>query len=316
MKDKTAKMGAMFGGDAKGGFFDLDIYEPGSTKDANIILMGTASATPYLSVGAYCRNAPDAVRGAFGWPGVLQHHDFDVGGVILENNCKAVDWGNLSYHETDFSLNRETIRQAVESTLAANAVPIVIGGDDSVPIPVLQAYEKYGPLTILQIDAHIDWRDDVGGEKLGLSSNMRRASEMGWVENIIQVAARGIGSARPSDFKDAVDWGVQFFPMAEVHSNGLQPVLNAIPENTPVFITVDIDGLDPSIVPGVIGPAPGGLDYWQAVNLIKGVAEKNTIAGFDLVEFMPENDIGGRSALVAARLIAVAMAMISRQRNI
>ena len=85
-------------------------------------------------------------------------------------------------------------------------IPIVMGGDDSIPIPVLAAYHEHGPITILQLDAHIDWRDEVAGETQGLSSNMRRASEMNWVENIIQVGARGvdlvphqIGNARPGE---------------------------------------------------------------------------------------------------------------------
>ena len=191
---------------------------------------------------------------------------------------------------------------------------MVMGGDDSVPIPVFRAYENHGPITIVQIDAHIDWRDEVGGETMGLSSNMRRASEMPWVRQIIQVGARGIGSARPSDYQDALDWGVKFFPMQEVYAKGLDPIIAAIPTDQPTFVTVDIDGLDPAIVPAVIGPAPGGLQYWQMVELLKSIAQKSRLIGFDLVELMPENDIGGRGALVAARLMAVAMGLISRQR--
>ena len=99
---------------------------------------------------------------------------------------------------------------------------LVLGGDDSVPIPVLAAYEAHGPLTILQLDAHIDWREEVSGETQGLSSNMRRASEMAWVENIIQVGARGIGSAKPQDRSDALAWGVDFYPMRDVVQNGIE----------------------------------------------------------------------------------------------
>ena len=314
MSDGNPKMRAMFGGEISGGFFGIPVAAPGDVGNADIVLMGAPSATPYTSVGPYCAGAPDAIHSAFGWPGVIDHHDFDLGGKILPEGVTALDWGNLPYHASNFESNRATIRQQVKAVLDNGAVPLVMGGDDSIPIPVLQAYENYGPITIVQLDAHIDGRDEVAGERFGLSSNMRRASEMNWVENIIQVGARGIGSARPADYQDALDWGVQFFPMQNVMADGLGPVLAAVPKDTPVFITLDIDSMDPAIVPAVIGPAPGGLDYWQVLEIIKGVAGKAKIVGFDLAELMSDNDIGGRGALVAARIVAVMMGLVSRQR--
>jgi agmatinase len=308
-------MKSMFGGTPSGGFFDLPTAPAGETRDADIILLGAPAATPYASVGNYCAAAPDAIRAAFGWPGVLGHHDFDIDGYLLPDAVHALDWGNLDYSETDFTANRETITHRVSQVLDAGALPLVLGGDDSVPIPVLQAYREHGPLTILQFDAHIDWRDDVGGETMGLSSNMRRASEMGWVENIIQVGARGIGSARPRDRQDALDWGVKFFPMREVARNGIEPVLAAIPKNCILYIALDIDAMDPAVVPAVIGPAPGGFSYWQMLEILEAAAQRARIAGFNLVELMPGADIGGRGALVAARIVAMIMGLCARQRQ-
>ncbi len=307
------EMGAMFGGKVMKGFMDIPISEPGNTNNSEIVVMGAPITTPYQSVGAYCADAPDAVRAAFGWPGVLDHHDFDLGGKIFLNNTSAVDWGNLPCSESNFDHNRELICANVKTVLDGGAAPIIIGGDDSTPIPVLQAYEDHGPITIVQFDAHIDWRDEVAGERLGLSSNMRRASEMDWVENIIQIGARGLGSARPKDYDDALAWGVKFFPMRDIQNLSLDNVVNAIPEGSKVFINLDIDVMDPAIVPSVIGPAPGGLDYWQIVNLLTGISKRATILGFDLAELMPANDIGGRGALVAARIISIVMGLISRQ---
>ena len=191
----------------------------------------------------------------------------------------------------------------------------MLGGDDSIPIPVLAAYRDHGPLTILQFDAHIDWRDQVSGESHGLSSNMRRASEMGWVENIIQVGARGIGSARPQDRKDALDWGVSFFPMREVMRNGIDAIIEAIPAQAKLYIALDIDVMDPAVVPAVIGPAPGWFfllgNYrnsrsgsGQGANLRFQPGRANARAA----------DIGGRGALVAARLLAMVMGLAARQR--
>jgi agmatinase len=313
VENTPPQMGAMFGGQVMRGLLDMRVAEPGNTDNADIVVMGAPIATPYQSVGAYCAEAPDAVRSAFGWPGILDHHDFDLGGKIFLDATSAVDWGNLPCSESDFDHNRKLICANVKSVLDSGAVPIVIGGDDSTPIPVLQAYEDHEPITIVQFDAHIDWRDEVAGERMGLSSNMRRASEMDWVENIIQVGARGLGSARPQDYEDAVAWGVKFFPMRDVQNSQLDDIVKAVPEGSRVFINLDIDAMDPAVVPAVIGPAPGGLDYWQIVNLLTGIAKHAKIVGFNLAELMPANDIGGRGALVAARVLAIVMGLVSRQ---
>ena len=314
MSDQAPEMKAMFGGKPGGGFFDLPLAQPGDTRNADIIVLGAPAATPYSSVGNYCATAPDAIRNAFGWPGVLDHHDFDIGGKLLPEGVQALDWGNLDYSDTDFAANRVAIRDHVASILATGAVPLVLGGDDSIPIPVLQAYREHGPLTVLQFDAHIDWRDEVADETLGLSSNMRRASEMGWVENIIQVGARGIGSARAQDHQDALAWGVDFFPMREVVQNGIGGIIEAIPQGANLYIALDIDVMDPNVVPAVIGPAPGGFNYWQIIEILQAAANRAQIRGFNLAELMPGADIGGRGALVAARIVAMVMGFAARQR--
>jgi len=314
MSEKSPEMKAMFGGKPSGGFFDLPLASPGDCGAADIILLGAPAATPYTSVGNYCAAAPDAIRNAFGWPGVLGHHDFDIDGFLLPEGIQALDWGNLDYSETDFAANRAAIQDYVSRILEADAVPLVLGGDDSIPIPVLAAYRDHGPLTILQLDAHIDWRDNVNGETQGLSSNMRRASEMDWVENIIQVGARGIGSARPQDRQDALDWGVKFFPMREVARDGIDAIIESIPAGANLYIALDIDVMDPAVVPAVIGPAPGGFCYWEIVEILEAAAARATIRGFNLAELMPSADIGGRGALVAARLVAMVMGLAAGQR--
>ncbi len=308
-------MKAMFGGQVQGGFFDLPRVDPAAIDAADAVVIGAPAATPYASVGSYCADAPGAIRQAFGWPGVLDHHDFDFDQRLLPDGARAYDWGDLDHSATDFAHNRAAITARVERALAIGAVPIVLGGDDSVPIPVLDAYRDRGPLTILQFDAHIDWRDEVGGERLGLSSNMRRASEMSWVEQIVQVGARGHGSARPADRDAALDWGVTLLPMRDFRQRGIDAILEAIPASANLYIALDIDVMDPAVVPAVIGPAPGGFDYWQMVDILEAVATRTRFVGANLVELMPAADIGGRGALVAARIVATMLGLILRQQT-
>ena len=280
-------------------------------------IFGAPCATPYPSVGPYCAGAPRAIRAAMAaYSANLAHMDFDLGGPIFPDPAaQAVDLGDLACAEADPPANRALIRETTAAILKAGVMPVLIGGDDSVPIPFLEAFAAYGPITIVQVDAHIDWRDEVQGERLGLSSTMRRASELGHVERIVQVGQRAIGSARPADWMDATRAGAAFVPARQIHAAGVGAALALVPEGARAVVAFDVDALDPAIMPGCIGPAPGGLTYWQAVELLHGIAAKATIAGFDIVEYMPERDLHDIGALTAGRLIVNVLGLAARARR-
>ena len=312
-------LGALFGAGETSTFLGLAACDDLATLDAPIAILGVPCATPYRSVGAYCRNAPDALRRATAsLTANLERHDFDIGGrVFPERRLRAVDCGDLAFDEADGAANRDAIRGAVRTILERNAVPVLLGGDDSIPIPMLQAIGDMAgdrKFTILQIDAHIDWRETHMDERMGLSSTMRRASEMEHIERIVQVGARGIGSAATSDYEDAVKWGVSFIPARELHRSGVQKALDLIPEGSDIIVCVDADAMDPSLVPGVIGRSPGGLSYDEITDLIRGAAARGRIAAVDFVEFMPERDVDGIGALTFARVITTALGLIARQK--
>jgi agmatinase len=280
-----------------------------------IALLGVLNATPYeAGKPSHSQDAPAAIRAASekfsNW---LDHFDFDTGHE-LRGRGKATlhDIGDIAGDPQAPSANREAIRKAVATILHSGATPVVLGGDDSVPIPVLQAYEKDGPIWVVQIDAHIDWREERFGERMGWSSPMRRASEMAWVEGIVQIGARGVGSALRQDLEDAERWGARIVTARQVFEDGIAPVLRNIPQNARVVISLDCDGLDPAIMPGVMAQVPGGLTYWHMVELFEGLAERTRIVGMDIVELAPQRDVGNISALTAARLVMNAIAAIEK----
>ncbi len=276
-------------------------------------IVGVPGVTPYASVGSYCAEAPAAIRSASAVDAeILSHVDFDGGAPIFPNAPNIVDCGDLAFDANDFAANRDRVRQSAAAILKHGAVPIMIGGDDSLPQPMLEAYGDHGPITILQIDAHIDWRDEVQGDRNGLSSGMRRASEMAHVERIIQVGMRGIGSARSTELADARTWGVEIIPARDVVRGGISQVLDKIQPGARVVICLDVDGLDPSIMPATIGRTPGGLGYWDAIELIEGVADRGHLAGFEMAEFCPALDNADQGALVAARIIANVVRVVAR----
>lgn len=278
---------------------------------ADVVVIGAGAATPYASVGAYCAAAPRAIRAASAAYGTtLGHVNFDLGGPVLPEGRRAVDAGDLP-QDGDAAANRARIEAAIRAIAAAGAVPVLIGGDDSVPLPMIAALDE-GPLWILQIDAHVDWRDEVEGERLGLSSTMRRASEMAHVAGIVQVGSRGIGSARAGDLADAAAWGVTFVSARELHRDGMARAVSAIPAGARVVVCFDCDAMDPAVIPAVIAPTAGGLTYWQLIELIAAVGARARIVGFDLVELMPERDIDGRGALAAAQILATVIGLLAR----
>ncbi|MER9071103.1 arginase family protein [Mesorhizobium sp. M0902] len=282
---------------------------------AKVAIIGAPCATPYPGIGPYCAGGPKAIReGMASNAANLMHMDFDLGGPIFpDGKVSAADCGDLPYDEKDPAPNRIAIRSAIRSVLDRGAVPIVVGGDDSPPIPVIEAFHDKGKLTIVQIDAHMDWREEVDGERWSGSCPMRRASEMPHVERIIQVGQRGLGSARLSDVEDARKWGATLIPAREVFAKGIQPIIELVPAGSNVLFAFDCDGLDPSIMPAVISPAPGGLSLWQALEIVHGVASKARIAAFNLVEFVAERDTEKQGALLAGRILVKVTGVAVRQ---
>jgi len=309
-----ADIGNMFGAGGVDTYMGVPRCDDPGAPGASAALLGAPCATPYPAVGAYCAGAPAAIReAAASYASNRSHVNFDLAREALPDGA-LVDCGDLAFDPEDAPGNRERIQRSVAQVLAGGAVPIVLGGDDSIPIPMLRAHDVHGPLTVVQIDAHIDWRDSVQGEREGLSSTMRRASEMDHVERIIQVGARGIGSARPDDWQAARDWGVHFVTAEQVAREGIAPVLEQLPAGGPVVVMLDCDALDPSIMPAVIGRTPGGLGYWDVLGLVRGTAERSRLVGFSMVEFMPEQDIQGLGAMLAAQLLTSTCGVIHASR--
>lgn len=311
-----ASLKDMFGSEDAETFLDLPRARDLSRTEADIVIVGAGCATPYSSVGAYCEAGPRAIRAASaGMGSSLGHINFDLGGPVFPGPVRVVDAGDLPQDANDAAGNRSRIFGAVNRILDMGACPILLGGDDSVQIPMLEAYgARDTSLTILQIDAHIDWRDAVEDETLGLSSTMRRASEMTHIERIVQCGQRGTGTAGPGELADALEWGAVMVPAGEVYRFGVDRALDAIPAGSDVVICLDFDGFDPSVVPSVLARTAGGLSYWQVLELFAGVAEKGRIAGVGMVEMMPERDVDGMGAQVAAQLLTSVLGLLARQR--
>jgi agmatinase len=234
----------------------------------------------------------------------MDHWDFDLDGPLFDDRAiRVVDCGDIPGNPADTEQHYQLAEDVVRKILEQGACPIILGGDHGVPIPVFQALDSKGLLNIVQIDAHIDWRDERNGVHNGYSSPMRRASEMSHVKRIIQVGMRAQGSARKQEVEDALTYGAELINAYQVHENGMAQVLERIPKGEHCYLTIDADGLDPSVMPAVAGPAPGGLLYHHVRELIHGLSRTGKLVGMDIVEITPSSDINGITALTAGQLI-------------
>jgi len=289
------------------------------SMDADIAIMGVPCATPYLEQEAYgLANlaGPAALRRAsVKLSRMHDRHNWDHDAPVLEGK-RVVDIGDLPVHFYEAESNRAIIKRTVERLAARKTTVIALGGEDSVPTPMLQGLSAYREVTVLQIDAHMDWRDsNYGGERWGLSSGMRRASEMPFVKNIIQVGTRGPSSGGSVEVRDALAWGAKFFTGEDLYDRGIDPVIEAIPQGANVHVNFDLDGLDPTIMPAVWVAAPGGVGFWPAMKLIRGVARKANIVSVAMVEYVQERDASGMAANTVVRLTSAFITEILRRKN-
>jgi agmatinase len=243
----------------------------------------------------------------------LERYDFDLGGPLYAGKpIRAVDCGDVRADIHDLKAHMARAEQAVRKILAANAMPIVLGGDHAVPIPVLRAFEGRGPITLIQIDQHIDWRDEVNGVRDGLSSPIRRASEMQHIGEIFQIGLRATGSARQEEVDAARAYGAHLISAYELHEQGIEAILRRIPDGGRYYLTVDLDGMDCAIAPAVAAPMPGGVTYVQARRLIHGLVKKGRVVGMDVVEITPRADVNQITCITAGRLIVNLIGMAVR----
>ena len=279
----------------------------GFKADIAILGMPFGSAYSPKSFTNDQTNAPQAIRDVT--DRIVRdptHYDFDIGGPLLQgqSDIRFVDCGDVL---PDLKIPGDHYRRAeivVRQILRGGALPIILGGDHGITNPVLRAFDEVGPITLVHVDAHLDWRDEVNGVRDGLSSPIRRASELPFVKNIVQIGLRAQGSGRPADYQAACDYGAVLISAYEMHEIGIQAVLDRIPDGGNYYISIDADGMDPTVMPAVDGPAPGGMDFVQARSLIHGLVKKGRVVGMDIVEIQPSKDTATKlTCVTAGRLI-------------
>lgn len=175
--------------------------------------------------------------------------------------------------------------------------------------------EDLGPFHVIQIDAHLDWADHRSGMRYGHGNCIRRLSEMDHVQKIFQFGIRGISSSKKEDVDAARDYGSVILSPRQMRKMGVEEVLAQLPAGEKYYVTIDIDGIDPSIAPGTGTPSPGGLLYDEVNELLEGIAKRGDVIGFDLVEVAPPYDPTGMTGQVAARIMLDLLSYVLKEKE-
>lgn len=228
--------------------------------------------------------------------------------------CSLVDCGDVEVVPLLWEQNFNAMTEAVRAIRGKKALPFSMGGDHSVTFPILRAFEGAKPITVVQFDAHMDYRDEVAGVRYGHGNVLRRVRELDWVEKVVAIGIRSLRTRR-EDYEASRRDGNTVIPAWDVHAHGVDRFAADLPEGRDVYVTFDIDGMDASIAPGTGTPEVGGLTYEQARRFLELVCTRNRLVGFDLVEVNPSFDPTQITALLSAQIMIEAMGFVFPRRN-
>ena len=285
--------------------------------DADVAVLGA----PY-DFGCQWRSGarfgPRAIREAstlfsFGHGGAYDFED-DVT-YLPADGTKIVDIGDADIIHTDTLGSHANIEAGVREILRAGALPVVLGGDHSVNIPCINAFDSQEPFHLVQIDAHLDFVDERHGVRFGHGNPMRRAAEKNYVTGLTQLGIRNVSSTAKEGYEDARQMGSDILSVRHLRKLGVEGILERVPAGKRYYPTIDIDAFDPSIAPGTGTPSHGGFLYYEVLEFLDGLTRRGDIVGVDLVEVAPDYDHTGSTAILAAQVLMNLIGRIMHNRN-
>jgi agmatinase len=235
----------------------------------------------------------------------------------------VVDHGDAAVVPGDPAASHAAIRESVAGIVNAGAVPIILGGDHSIAYPDISAVAEAlpdGSLAVVQFDTHTDTATENWGVTRSHGTPFRHLVDEGVIPgtNLVQIGLRGYWPY-PEEFKWARDQGVRWYRMEQVHTEGIDKicslVLKDVAKAEHLFLSVDIDVLDPAFAPGTGTPEPGGMATWQLLRAVRRLAAAQGLAGMEVVEVSPPYDHAQLTAMAAHRVVLEALAGLALHRS-
>ena len=233
---------------------------------------------------------------------------------------RIADLGDVDVVPPDIVATHHEIERSATRIVTAGSTLISIGGDHSISLPLLRAHaKKYGPVAVVHFDAHPDtWDSEYPGHPYSHGTPFRRAIEESLIDttSYVQIGIRGPTNG-PEDYLDAIRLGARMITFDEFRRVGMDAVVNEVQSrigSRPVYVTLDIDAVDPAFAPGTGTPEVGGFSSYEILQLVRGLHGLNLV-GFDLVEVSPPYDPTNITAILAANLIFEFLSLIALQRS-
>ncbi len=221
------------------------------------------------------------------------------GDRIVLKGKRWADVGDVEFFPTVPAQTNDKITVLVRAILSRKAFPIVLGGDHSITFPAVRAYQT--PVTVIHFDAHLDTWDGAPGN-LDHASWVNRVAQLSTVKSIVQIGMRGIAND-PEAIGNARKNHTQIITSEQVHRRGVEWALSQIPPRGDIYVSLDVDVMDPTLAPGTGTLEPDGLNFAEIDGLLTGIASKGRLVGLDVVEVNPHRDPSGRTAQTAVRLM-------------
>jgi agmatinase len=319
----VTRIGGMFGPDVPFlGVGRCDLDDPDSFAGADVVIIG-APFDSGTSGRSGARFGPQAIRSTDYLPhdGSRPHIGLRVDPL---QELRVVDAGDIEMPPTEIELSLQRLQAAVRTVATAGAVPLVLGGDHTIAWPDIAGVADHygaGRVSVIHFDAHADTGEEQWGSLYGHGTPMRRLIESGAArgDRFIQVGLRGYWPEPPT-----LDWmagqGMRWFEMTEVVERGLDACLDeaaqiALDDCDGVFLSIDIDVVDPGMAPGTGTPEPGGLTGRQLLDAVRRLARTLPVVGIDVVEVAPAYDCAEVTAMLANRVVLEALSGITLRRR-
>ena len=299
-----------------------DLDDAATYADADVIILGAPidSGTSHRSGAKF---GPQAIRGGDYLP-----HDGERPHLALRTDglkdLKVVDAGDLLMPGGDLVASLEVLAQATEKISRAGKIPVILGGDHSIAsadVAGIARHRGLGKISMVHFDAHADTAEDQWGALVGHGTPMRRLIDGGFVrgDRFLQLGLRGYWPDNTT-LEWMRDQGMRSYEMTEIHNRGLNKVLDesfATLTNgcDGVFLSVDIDVVDPGMAPGTGTPEPGGMTSRELLEAVRRICLELPIVGIDIVEVAPAFDTADITAILANRVVLEALSAIAKRRS-
>ena len=285
-----------------------------TVNDVDVAIVGAPFDTG-ASYKSGARFGPTAIREA---STLMRNYSMNLD-VNIFDYLSCIDYGDLDITPGYIHETYKQIEEGLEPLFDADIIPITLGGDHSISLAELRAaYKKYGPVALVHFDSHLDTWDNYWGMKYTHGTPFRRACEEGLIDTAhsIQVGIRG-SQYGPEDIQGSKDLGLEVLTANELHQIGIAEGVNRIQQRVgkaKVFLSFDIDFIDPSMAPGTGTIEVGGFTGYEGMTLIQGMQEINII-GMDMVEVLPSIDPAGLTSYMAANLIHEVISILALQKK-